>query len=139
MQDRIPSIAPTPLERLDRVLRTDVGGSLPFETHLTMGDLPLATALLEPVDVANAHDEVARRFLIGLNVVGDRIGFRERLVSIDLDEDIAELEECTEGWALGLHMAALSVQGRSDLIGREIAREIGTGFQSLAAIVGSGA
>ncbi len=32
-------------------------------------------------------------------------------------EDIAALEECTEGWIAGLQLAALSMQGRSDLAG----------------------
>jgi LuxR family maltose regulon positive regulatory protein len=32
-------------------------------------------------------------------------------------EDIAALEERTEGWVAGLQLAALSMQGRSDIAG----------------------
>ncbi len=42
--------------------------------------------------------------------------FLNRLMGLDLrDEDVAALEARTEGWAAGLQMAALSMQGRSDL------------------------
>ena len=42
--------------------------------------------------------------------------FLNRTLGLSLShEDIAELEERTEGWAAGLHLAALSVQGRDDV------------------------
>ena len=42
--------------------------------------------------------------------------FLKRLMGLDFrEEDVAALEARTEGWAAGLQMAALSMQGRSDL------------------------
>jgi LuxR family maltose regulon positive regulatory protein len=42
--------------------------------------------------------------------------FLNRAMGLNLSaEDVAALEECTEGWIAGLQLAALSMQGRSDI------------------------
>ncbi|MFC2023777.1 LuxR C-terminal-related transcriptional regulator [Chloroflexota bacterium] len=49
---------------------------------------------------------------------GEAAEFLNKAMKLDLSsEDVARLEERTEGWIVGLQMAALSMQGRSDLSG----------------------
>jgi LuxR family maltose regulon positive regulatory protein len=89
---------------------------LPVQMHLVIAsrtDPPLPLARL-----------FARGHLTKLSAADLRFTFEEAVaflneaIGVDLSpEDVAALEERTEGWVAGLQLAALSMQGREDLPG----------------------
>ena len=89
---------------------------LPPQMHLV-----LATRADPPVQLARMR---ARGALVELRADDLRFSYAEsaeflnRVMGLDLDtQDVATLENRTEGWIAGLQMAALSMQGRQDISG----------------------
>ncbi|MCB9099170.1 MAG: helix-turn-helix transcriptional regulator [Anaerolineales bacterium] len=81
--------------------------------------LVLTTRIDPPVPLARLR---ARHHLVEIRendlrfTTGETAAFLNRVMGLKLaPPDIAALETHTEGWAAGLQMAALSMQGRSDL------------------------
>lgn len=87
---------------------------LPSQMHIVMAtriDPPL------PLSRLRARGELAEVRAIDLRFTPDEASsFFNQVMGLDLSgEDVAALGERTEGWIAGLHLAALSMQGRKDI------------------------
>lgn len=102
-------------EPIDRAL-TFLLDHLPPQMHLVIAsredpNLPLARL--------RARGQMTELRLADLRFTpAEAAEFLNRIMGLDLrDADIASLEARTEGWIAGLQLAALSMQGRSDIAG----------------------
>ncbi len=89
---------------------------LPLQLHLviaTRHDPPLPLARLHARDQLTELRAADLRF-----TTSEAADFLNQVMGLDLSsEDIAALETRTEGWIVGLQLAAISIQGRSDASG----------------------
>ena len=93
---------------------TFVLDQLPSEMHLviaTRADPPLPIARLRGLGELSALYQADLRF-----TPSEVTAFLNGVMALNLsEEDIAVLEQRTEGWIAGLQMAAVSMQGREDI------------------------
>lgn len=69
-----------------------------------------------PLARLRAHNRMTEIRAAELRFAGDEVGnFLNDVMDLDLAlPEVAALEERTEGWAVGLQLAALSLRGRAD-------------------------